>query len=387
MEKNKKITILGIETSCDDTGIALISFKDKKVEILSNIVSSQTKIHEQYGGVFPMLAKREHQKNSVPVLMAALREAGLLKTATSRIPAGKLKTINFILGREQELLKQIIPFLEKYEKPDVDYIAVTNGPGLEPCLWVGTNFAKVLAYYWNLPLIPANHIEAHILVNFLQETDEIKTASFKKQNFPAICLIVSGGHTQLVLMKNLNKYELIGETRDDAAGECFDKTARVLGLGYPGGPAIAAKAAEFKGQPKIKLPRPMANSKDYDFSFSGLKTAVLYDYLKNKEVDKAEMAHEIQQAIIDILLKKTINAAINYKAKAIILGGGVTANQELRKQLAERINNMIPNTKLMTPEAKYSTDNGLMIAITAYFKLKLAVDWKKVEVDANLRIK
>ncbi len=399
MAKEKNITILAVETSCDDTGIAVIEAPGKTksdFNILSNIISSQTKVHEQYGGVFPSLAKREHQKNLVPVLIQALKEAQMLKE-NPKIEEDKLKTLGKILEREKELSQNLIGFLQKYEKPDIDYIAVTNGPGLEPCLWVGTNFAKALAYYWELPIIPVNHIEAHILVNFIEK--EIEPGLL-----PAVCLIVSGGHTQLVLMKKLGKYEIIGETRDDAAGECFDKTARVLGLGYPGGPAIAEKAKEWElsgKKPTIKLPRPMANTNDYDFSFSGLKTAVLYE-VKNRYGDAPlrsafsrttegrqyieQMCAEIQQAAIDILLKKTMNATINYGAKSIILGGGVTANQELRRQLQERIQKLIPNVKLLAPEAKYSTDNGLMIAIAAYSKLKSATSWKKIEVDANLRI-
>lgn len=414
MVRKKIIKILAIETSCDDTGIALVSFNEGKAEILSNIVSSQTEIHEQFGGVFPSLAKREHQKNLVPVLVESLKKANFLKIQNSKVKSqndnSKLKIINSILEREQELLKQILPFLEKYEKPSIDYIAVTNGPGLEPCLWVGTNFAKVLALCWSLPIIPVDHIKAHIAVNWLKPINEISNSKFLISNqisnlklqitnyelrvtknlFPAVCLVVSGGHTQIILMKNFNKFELLGETRDDAAGECFDKTARILGLGYPGGPAIAAEAAKFMGQPKIKLPRPMLNTNDYDFSFSGLKTAVMYMDKKTENKDEnyvMAMAHEIQQAIIDVLARKTIDAAINCKAKTIILGGGVTANQELRKQVSVRIEKMIPGTKFLAPDIRYSTDNGLMIAITAYFNQKSAANWQKVEVNANLRIK
>jgi N6-L-threonylcarbamoyladenine synthase len=241
------MNILAIDTSCDDTCISILEVKNGRFNLKSNIVSSQIKIHQKYGGVYPALAKREHQKNLMPVLKQALKKAKLLKVS-------------------------------KNQKPDINAIAVTIGPGLDPCLWMGVNFAKALSYFWQVPIIPVNHIEGHILANFLTKTDN----NFQK-SFPAICLIVSGGHTQLILMKGIGNYKIIGETRDDAAGECFDKTARILGLSYPGGPAIASEAERISTvqcKLQIKLPRPMINSKDYDFSFSGLKTAVLYDFKK-----------------------------------------------------------------------------------------------------------
>ncbi len=304
--------ILAIETSCDDTGIAIIKISGNKkspnFNVLSNIVSSQIEVHKQYGGVYPLMAKREHEKNLAPTLEVALKEAKVL-------------------------LK------------DIDLIAVTSGPGLEPCLWVGVNFAKNLAQKLNIPLVAVNHIEAHILVNLL-ENPKIK--------FPAIALVVSGGHTQLILMKSIENYKILGETRDDAAGECFDKCAKILGLGYPGGPIISQLATKFGGcrtkfggcrtSQELKLPRPMIYTKDYDFSFSGLKTAVLYAdrRVKNKTKQyKQEMAAEVQQAIIDVLIKKTLKAVKNFKVKTIILGGGVTANKELRKQFKEKLENKI----------------------------------------------
>ena len=326
--------ILAIETSCDDTCIAIIRVSGKKsprFKILSNIISSQTKIHKKYGGVYPSLAKREHQKNLPLVLEKALNKA---------------------------------------KKPKIDLIAVTVGPGLDPCLWTGINFAKTLTYYWNLPIVPVNHIESHILVNFI---DKLPT-------FPIICLVVSGGHTQLILMRDIGKYKILGETRDDAAGECFDKVARILGLGYPGGPAIAAEAAKItnsKLQITNKLPRPMINQKNYDFSFSGLKTAVLYKHKDKKYVK--EMCREVQQAIIDVLIKKTIKAAKDYKAKTIILGGGVSANKELRKQFKSKWEH-----NLLVPLKEFSTDNAVMTGIAGHFgKPK---DWQKIKADANLRI-
>lgn len=382
--------ILAIETSCDDTGIAITEVKSSKFNVPSNVVSSQT-IHQNYGGVFPMMAKREHQKNLVPVLTQALREAKLLKLALPSLRGrgrGNPEEIKKILEKENTLFESLKTFLETHEKPKVDFIAVTYGPGLEPCLYVGVNFAKALSLIWGIPVIPVNHIEAHILVNFL-ENPIIE--------FPAISLVVSGGHTQLILVKKIGKYEIIGETRDDAAGECFDKCAKILGLGYPGGPEIARRAGQFQPSTthgalasQIILPRPMINSKDYDFSFSGLKTAVLYKIRDTKpEIAKSqqfvqEMCVEIQQAIIDVLLKKTLQAVKDYKAKTIILGGGVSANSELRSQF--KVESSKLKVPVMFPDAKLSTDNGLMIAVAGYFNRKKKTSWKNLEVNANLRV-
>lgn len=324
--------ILAIETSCDDTCIAIIRASGKKrprFDILSNIVSSQIEVHKKYGGVYPSLAKREHQKNLPLVLEKALKKA---------------------------------------KRPKIDVIAVTVGPGLDPCLWTGINFAKDLSKKLDLPIVPVNHIEGHILVNFID----------KRPTFPAIVLVVSGGHTQLILIEDIGKYKILGETRDDAAGECFDKVARILGLGYPGGPAIAKLASQCKSQVTgIKLPRPMINQKNYDFSFSGLKTAVLYKHKGRKYVK--EMCREVQQAIIDVLIKKTIKAAKDYRVKTIILGGGVSANKELRKQFKSKWEH-----DLLVPLEEFSTDNAVMIGMAGYFgKSK---DRQKIKADANLRI-
>ena len=259
----RNIMILAIETSCDDTGIAVIkaSSKGPIFNVLSNIVSSQAEVHKKWGGVYPMLAKREHQRNLVPVLTQALEQAKLLKISKSKfliskqIQNPKSKMLESILEREPELLKKLLLFLKKYQKPDIDAIAITTGPGLEPCLWVGVNFAKALSYTWNIPVVAVNHVEAHILINFLPKINEIFnyqfliSNQFSNSNFqklmPAVCLVVSGGHTQVILMENFGKYKILGETRDDAAGECFDKVAKILGLGYPGGPIVAAKVAQF----------------------------------------------------------------------------------------------------------------------------------------------
>ena len=396
--------ILAIETSCDDTGIAVLQASGSKFQVLSNIVSSQ-QIHANYGGVFPMMAKREHQCNLIPVLTQALKESKLLKnkSLTNFTPlkfVRQFKTVEKILEKENTLFESVKEFLETYEKPfdyaqgkpAIDAIAVTNGPGLEPCLWVGVNFAKVLSYFWDIPVIPVNHIEAHILVNFLENP---------KMAFPAISLIVSGGHTQLILVKKVGSYEIIGETRDDAAGECFDKAARILGLGYPGGPEIARIAAQFQPSTQrlsalanpIILPRPMINSKDYDFSFSGLKTAILYKVRDTKpKIVKSEkfiqeMCFAVQDAICDVLIKKTLQAAKDYKAKTIILGGGVAANLELRAAIKKECT-ALGLTHLIPPPI-LATDNGLMIALAGYFTYKTNVYEKnpdKIEANPNLRM-
>jgi N6-L-threonylcarbamoyladenine synthase len=310
------------------------------------------KLHAKYGGVYPFLAKREHQRN-LPIVF---------KKATKGFRISK-----------------------------IDLIAVTVGPGLEPCLWQGVNFAKDLAKKIKRPLIPVNHIEAHILVNFLFPI-------FNFQNlFPAVCLVVSGGHTQLILMKNIGNYKLIGETRDDAAGECFDKVARILGLGYPGGPIIATEAKKSKIynlKSKIQLPRPMIYQKNYDFSFSGLKTAVLYNFQKqpakvrkSKEYIRA-ISQEVQQAIIDVLIHKTLKAAKDFRVKSIILGGGVAANRELQKQFKSILKSQKSIINFLAPPKKFCTDNAVMVAATAYFHQKLSPpkNWKKIKAYANLKI-
>jgi len=345
--------ILAIETSCDDTCVAVV--KMPGFDILSNIVSSQVEIHKKWGGVYPALAKREHQKN-LPVILEKV--------------------------------------LKKAKKPKIDLIAVTVGPGLEPCLWTGVNFAKKLAKKWNLPIVSVNHIKAHIFVN------EFNKKPLIKKDFPVVCLIVSGGHTQLFLMEDFGKYKILGETRDDAAGECLDKTARILGLGYPGGPAIAAAAAKLPTtnyKLQTKLPRPMIRQKNYDFSFSGLKTAVLYTWEKISRKDLPrderqrilrEMAKEIQQSIIDVLIKKTIKAAKDYRAKTILVGGGVAANKQLRKQLTKICKSKLKNCKIFIPPKELCTDNAVMTALAGYFRWKQGKTEKhqKIQADANLKI-
>lgn len=376
--------ILGIETSCDDTCASILEKKGAKINLLSQIISSQEKLHAQYGGVFPSLAKREHQENIVHILEQALKKADLLKPSKSK----KIKypeKLEQILERNPELLEHLKPFLEKYEKPKINKIAVTIGPGLEPCLWVGVNLVKALAFYWGFrTIIGVNHLEGHLL-SFTFDGE-------KKPKFPAIGLIVSGGNTQLILIKKVGSYKLIGETRDDAAGECFDKTARILGLGYPGGKEISRMAQKFeKSEFNLHLPRPMIHEKNFDFSFSGLKTAVLYDFKKRTETEKksneyiAEMSKEIQNSIIEVLITKTFNAAEKYKAKTIIVGGGVSANKALQKNIIKKCAEK--KIACFFPKNEHTADNASMIALAAEISpCQKQCAWQKIKPNSNLKI-
>lgn len=385
------MVILAIETSCDDTGISIIelkAFKNKKkapafpdFEVLSDCVSSQEKIHSQYGGVFPAVAKREHQKALIPLLARALKNSKLLKENKKGADNKKILRVQKILERNPEIFKDLKEFLKKYAVPEINEIAVTVGPGLEPCLYTGVNLGKALSFYWNVPISGVSHIEGHILSGWL--------SPIEKMDYPAVALIVSGGNTQIVLMENVGKYKLLGETRDDAAGECFDKTARIIGLKYPGGPAIAKKAKEFKkSKYDIHLPRPMLHDKNYDFSFSGLKTAVLYDFKKRKNKSGeyiTEMAHEIERAIIDVLIFKTMKAAKDFKAKSVILGGGVSANKEMVKEFKKRCRKEKLNC--IVPSTKFSGDNASMIGLAALISKNVKkTAWQKLKPDANLKI-
>jgi len=348
------MVILGIETSCDDTGISLVECRQGKCRILSNIISSQIKLHAPYGGVVPNLAARAHLKNIGPVFKTAFKKAN---------------------------------------RNEIDLISVTIGPGLIPSLLIGVNFAKALAYHWKKPIIGINHLTGHIYANWIsqEKNSSFLTLSSLKEIFPILCLIVSGGHTQLVLMKNHNRYTLLGETRDDAAGEAFDKVAQLLNLKYPGGPHIAQKARQ--GNPQaFDLPRPMINSSDFDFSFSGLKTAVLYEIKKRKKLSSKyinDMAASFQQAVIDVLIAKTLKAAKVCKIKTIILSGGVAANQELRKQMSQRFKQSFPQIKFQAPEISLCTDNAAMIAASAYYSLNKRPSlqsWKTIKAKANLKL-
>ena len=313
--------ILGIETSCDETSASVV--EDGKI-ILSNVIASQIEIHSRYGGVVPEVASRQHTLSIVPVIQQAMNEA-------------------------------------KIGWPDIDAIAVTKGPGLAGSLLVGVNIAKAIAFAQSLPLIGVNHLEGHIYANWLTG-QEIK--------FPVICLIVSGGHSDLVFMKDHGQYELLGRTRDDAAGEAFDKAARILGLGYPGGPLIQ-KSAET-GKANIRLPHAWLEG-THDFSFSGIKTALLRmaeggkialdDNARNGLPSKNDAAASFQKAVVDVLVTKCIALAQELEVKQILVAGGVAANKALRETLINR--SPLP---VLIPPYILCTDNAAMISACAYYR-------------------
>lgn len=321
--------ILGIETSADETGIAVV--KDGR-QILSNVVASSVELQKKYGGIYPEMAARKQVEVIIPVLNEALRVKG--------------------------------------EAERIDAIAVTIGPGLIGSLLVGAECAKTLAYVLNKPIIPVNHVLAHVYANWLYG---------KTPRLPAMCLIVSGGHTQLMLMESHGKFKLLGQTLDDAAGEAFDKTARLLGFPYPGGPEIQKEA--LKGKPKMfNFPRGMIGSKDYNFSFSGFKTAVLREVTKLGRLTPqniSDLAFEIQEAITDVLVKKTLKAALEFQPKSILVSGGVAANTKLR----EKFNSQSP-IPVHIPPVHLCTDNGAVISSYAYFNNK-SVDWKVIQAFSS----
>jgi N6-L-threonylcarbamoyladenine synthase len=346
--------ILAIETSCDETAAAIVRVKGKKAEVLSDVVSSQIKMHSAFGGVVPQLAARAHLRNMVPVLDKAFKKAGI-------------------------------------SKKKIDYVAVTAGPGLIPALMIGVNAAKALAFTLNKPLVAVNHLEGHIYANWLLK-EKGNSYALRKMQFPVLCLIVSGGHTQLVLMKEDLKFQIVGETVDDAVGEAFDKVAKILGIGYPGGPLIE-KLALSGDKNKIQFPRPMIGSGDLNFSFSGLKTAVLYETQNKDKTDKKyqeDVAASFQTAVLDVLTAKTLKAAKKYGVKNVFMGGGVSANKALRKALSDRFKKELPDIDVSFPPFKFTTDNALMIAIAGYYHIlqnKNVRDYKNVKADMNLRLK
>jgi N6-L-threonylcarbamoyladenine synthase len=313
------VNILGIETSCDETAAAVVQ---NGRHILSNIVNSQIDIHRRFGGVVPEVASRKHVENIGLVVQKAITESGLAYA-------------------------------------DLDAVAVTNRPGLIGALLVGLSFAKAFAYGINKPLITVNHLNGHIYANLLEHPH---------LEFPAICLVVSGGHTSLLLMTSESDYQLIGATLDDAAGEAFDKVARFLGLGYPGGPAIQ-KAAESGQAGRYTLPRVFLHRSELEFSFSGLKTAVMNEWRKAQQRGDAnveDMAAEFQAALIEVLVGKTMQAAERYQARSIIMAGGVAANGPLRELMTKRGQEM--GWPVHYPSLSLCTDNAVMIAAAAYPK-------------------
>ena len=365
--------ILGIETSCDETAISLIEAEGAfgegfRFRILGNALLSQAKMHEEYGGVFPNVAKREHQRALVPILQEVFREASLLD-APADTPEETISAIEKLLEREPELFTNLAQFLRGIGRPEIDAIAVTAGPGLEPALWVGINFAKALALAWGVPIVAANHMEGHIM---LSASDGDRLAAFR---LPLLSLLISGGHTELVLSRAWMQYELLGGTRDDAVGEAFDKVARLMDLPYPGGPHISRLASEARAQggalPIERLPRPMIDSKDYDFSFAGLKTAVRRFVEANGPLSaetKYALAREFEDACADVLVAKTMRAIEETGAQALVVGGGVSANTHIRARLSDALKDYGYGTKLLIPPPELATDNALMIALAGYFR-------------------
>jgi len=304
--------VLGIESSCDETGIALFHTERG---LLAHAVHTQVAMHEAYGGVVPELASRDHIRRLVPLLERVLAEA-------------------------------------QVGKQDIDAIAYTAGPGLAGALLVGASFAEALGLALDVPVLPVHHLEGHLLSPLLAKTPPV---------FPFVALLVSGGHTQLMRVSRVGAYELLGESLDDAAGEAFDKTAKLLELGYPGGPALA-KLAEGGKPGRFKLPRPMLNSGDLDFSFSGLKTAVLTQ-VRNGELsdqDKADLAYEFQEAVTEVLAAKALAALAQTRLDQLVVAGGVGANRRLRQRLDAVIGKR--GGKVFYPELELCTDNGAMIA-------------------------
>jgi len=357
--------ILGIETSCDETALSIVEASGDQLsphfEILNTALYSQIEIHRQYGGVFPAVAKREHSMNVTPLLESLLEN---YETTPFDATSVDWQNIETILEREPELFAKLKTFIETHEKPVIDMIAVTSGPGLEPALWVGINAARALSAIWNIPVLPVNHMEGHIVSVLLEGT---------ATQFPMLALLISGGHTELILIESWGAYKKIGETLDDAIGEAYDKVARMLGLPYPGGPEIS-KLASFARDNNISdesiiLPRPMQHTKDFNFSLSGLKTAVLYKVQAIGEVTDAHkqcIAREFEQAVTDVVTTKTTRAIEAHHVHALIVGGGVIANQYLRDALASVATSF--DIPVLFPSKELATDNAVMIAIAGYVK-------------------
>ncbi|MEK7639051.1 MAG: tRNA (adenosine(37)-N6)-threonylcarbamoyltransferase complex transferase subunit TsaD, partial [Patescibacteria group bacterium] len=367
--------ILSIETSCDETAVSLVEargeFPQAVYDIHGDALWSQIDIHREYGGVLPALAKREHAATIVPMLEKAIKEAGIEPLDfTPTLDEKTEQAVRTILNREHGLVDQLLTFHKEHGAFAVDLIAVTSGPGLEPALWVGVNFARALALLWDVPVVPVNHMEGHVLASIY---DADRDNQLSDISFPAISLLISGGHTELILMKNWGQYEKIGQTRDDAVGEAYDKVARLLGLPYPGGPEVAAQAslARRNKLPKFAdLPSPMLRSNDLDFSFSGLKTAVRYA-VADKTLSKDEVAaiaRDFEDAVTAVLLKKTLTAIEQHQAKTLIVGGGVSANQHLKRMFEAALLTDYPDVTSYFPRPGLSTDNSIMIALAGHAK-------------------
>ncbi len=344
------MTILGIETSCDETSVAIIEGSDNALVLKANVVASSLALHAQTGGVIPEVAARAQLKFMLPVLAEAFERAfGYTTADITETP------------------------------PQIDAIAVTYGPGLIGSLLVGVECARVLSFVWKRHVIPVNHMMGHIYANFLNE-DMIP-------EFPLLALVVSGGHTDLIYMKEHGDYRVLGGTRDDASGEAFDKIGRLLGLPYPAGPIIEKRAKQGDDK-RFRFPRPLIGEKDYDFSFSGLKTAVLREVksIGNNKLDEQtinDIAAGTQAAIVDVLVKKTMRAVRETGVKSILLSGGVAANQKLKETFQSEIEKQNIGATLFVPPKNLCTDNAAMVAAAAYFNYS-PIEWKELAANPEL---
>ena len=379
--------ILSIETSCDETAISIIKYKKNifsqniYINILAQELVSQINKHKEFGGVFPTLAKREHQINLPIIFNKVLHK---FNSFSNKKIIWNEKLINIIFEKNKDLYKNILKEKIPQFIPEIDAIAVTVGPGLSPSLYVGVNFAKFLSTIWNIPIISVNHMEGHIFASLLIKENEIIAPEF-----PMLSLLVSGGHTEIILSKKEGSYEKIGQTIDDAAGEAFDKIARMIGLDYPGGSRLS-ELANIARQEKYKydfvLPRPIINQKNLNFSYSGLKTAVkvLLEKQEKSDYNKCCVAKEAEDAIIETLMNRLEKAIILKKPKTILIGGGVSANTRLIEE-ATKLSKKYKTT-FYKPKKYLATDNAIMINIAGFKNKKISTkDIHKIKTDSNLK--
>jgi len=378
--------IMAIETSCDETSVAIIEVNEesKHVKVRSHSTNSQVEKHIPYGGVYPNLAKREHENNLPQIIDFTLAESGYIKQSIrSEISKKTLGEIKEIAERySDESLKGLLDVLTMFPRPDIDYLCVTSGPGLEPALWVGVTFAKIIATYWDIPLIPINHMEGHLVSATIQQSDEFPLTT---PPFPHLALLVSGGHTELIIAQQWNEYNKIGQTRDDALGEAFDKLGRMLGFPYPGGIMVEKYSRIFAEKKNgedspITFTPPMLHTDDYDFSFSGLKTAARRIIEENTEDDssdgnklpdtlKESICYAYEQAAFAALEKKTMRAVANFGIQSMSISGGVANNKNLTSRITDALHTYNPNIVCTTPMRSAMTDNALMIAVAGYYRI------------------
>mgnify|MGYP001585396503 CR=1 FL=1 len=432
--KEQTIKILAIESSCDETAAAVItettvdgrqttgqerkssgslSSVGNRPVILSNIVSSQIDLHAKTGGVVPEVASRAHMEAIMPVIQEALETARETQELGNRLrvtkPVSSSGERYTAMSADRQAGKRITAtdtgIVTVNRKPsamdlfsDLTHIAVTNGPGLIGSLLVGFNAAKSLAYAKDLPVIPINHIEGHIFSALCAERQKAKVERqiyecMENYQYPLLALVVSGGHTSLIYAKSEGKYQVIGETLDDAAGEAFDKVAKLLKLGYPGGPKISKKAMIFRQKNisgTIIFPRPLLKENNFNFSFSGLKTAVLREVIDSKYLDedkKQEISAAFEDAVVDVLVSKSMKAYDKLKPNTFVLAGGVSANEKLRKTLDEAVFKQ-SGKRLLIPPLSLCGDNAAMIGIAAYYHIKRddIAKWNEINIDSNAEL-